>query len=122
MPSTASETRGSHRTFLTFTFTVELAIQNVLSISKNHTGVVCGEPSRRKVVNHAHGASAIFTRPVSTRQLVQQRDGLSAAGSDRLPVHVKRNAHRDGHGAAGGTACSAAVGKCIAAVGSRMVS
>ena len=55
------DTRGSRTTFFTFTFTVELAIQKVSSSRRNHTGVVWGEPSGRKVVSHAHGASAMVT-------------------------------------------------------------
>jgi len=57
--------------FPTLTFAVELATQKVSLISRNHTGVVWGEPSRRNVVNQAQGAFAIVTRPVSARGQVQ---------------------------------------------------
>ena len=52
-PSIAMLTRGSPKTLATFRFRWPGAIQIKFSSKMNHAGVVCGEPSDRRVVNHA---------------------------------------------------------------------
>ena len=52
-PSIAMLTRGSPKTLATFRFRWPDAIQIKFSSKMNHAGVVCGEPSDRRVVNHA---------------------------------------------------------------------